>query len=61
MKQAAGFLLGLFLDPEDGNEVSPKHWLTFSGLHRIISKKRELFVVSVVCFGTVHIFRLVAD
>jgi hypothetical protein len=36
----AGFLLGLFFDPEDAR---PKHQLTFNGLHFDISQKIELF------------------
>jgi hypothetical protein len=36
-------LLGLFFDPEDGGDVSPKRKLTFNGLHGVISQKIELF------------------
>jgi hypothetical protein len=42
-KQSAGFLLGSFLNPEDGGDVPPKCRLTFNGLHGIISQKTELF------------------
>lgn len=33
----AGFLLGLRLDTFGGGDVSPKRWLTFTGLHNIVS------------------------
>jgi hypothetical protein len=39
----AGFLLGLFFDPED---IIPKLRLTFNGLHVSISKKIELFIAT---------------
>jgi hypothetical protein len=39
----AGFLLGLFFDPEDGSYVPPKRRLTFNRLHYVISQKIELF------------------
>jgi hypothetical protein len=40
----AGFLPGLFFDPEDaGDYVPPKHQLTFNRLHGVISQKIELF------------------
>jgi hypothetical protein len=39
----AGFLLGLFFDPEDGSDVPPKRRLTFSGVHGVISEKIILF------------------
>jgi hypothetical protein len=38
-------LLGLFLDPEDGGDVSPTRLLTFNELHVVISRKAEIFVI----------------
>jgi hypothetical protein len=38
----AGFLLGLFFNPEDGGDVPPKCLLTFDRLHFIISQMTEL-------------------
>jgi hypothetical protein len=41
----AGFLPGLFFDPEDGYDMFfPKRRLTFNGLHGVISNKIELFM-----------------
>jgi hypothetical protein len=40
----AGFLLGLFFDPEDGSDVPPKRWLTFKGLHGTITQKQVFFL-----------------
>jgi hypothetical protein len=41
----AGFLLGLFSDPEEGgNMFLPKRWLTFNGLHGFITCKTQLFI-----------------
>jgi hypothetical protein len=40
----AGFLLGLFFDPEDGGDVPKKRRLTFNGLHSVIAQKIELFI-----------------
>jgi hypothetical protein len=37
-----GFLLGLFLDPEDGGDIPPKRRLAFNGLHGVISQKTKL-------------------
>jgi hypothetical protein len=37
-----GFLLGLFVNPEDVGDVPPKHELTFSALHSFISQKTSL-------------------
>jgi hypothetical protein len=42
------FLLGLFFNPEDGCDVSPRHRLTYSGLHGVIYQKTELFVTTAV-------------
>jgi hypothetical protein len=45
----AGFLLALFFDPEDGGDMFPrKHWLTFNGLHGVISQKTVLFITTAV-------------
>jgi hypothetical protein len=44
----AGFLLGLFFDPEDGGDVPPKRRLTFNGLYGVISQKIGLFKKSPV-------------
>jgi hypothetical protein len=40
----AGFLLGLFFDPEDGGDVSPKQQLTYNALHDVISQKTEVLI-----------------
>jgi hypothetical protein len=40
----AGFLFGLFFDPENGGDVPPKSHLTFTGLRGIMSQKIELFI-----------------
>jgi hypothetical protein len=45
--KAGGNLLGLF-DPEDGGDVSPKHWLTFNGPHGVISQKIVLLISTAV-------------
>jgi hypothetical protein len=43
------FLLGLFFDPEDGGDMFPQNvYLTFNGLHGIVSQKRELFITTAV-------------
>jgi hypothetical protein len=42
----AGFLLGIFFDPEDGGDVPPKRRLTFNGLHGVISQKIVLFIAT---------------
>jgi hypothetical protein len=43
----AGFLLGLFFDPEDGGSIFiPKRPLTFNGLHGVISQKIYLFIIT---------------
>jgi hypothetical protein len=44
----AGFLLGLFFDPEDGGDVPPKRRLTFNRLHGIISQKTVFFITTAV-------------
>jgi hypothetical protein len=36
------FLLGLFFDPEDGDDVPPKRPMTLNGLHSVISQKMAL-------------------
>jgi hypothetical protein len=38
-----GFLLGLFFDPEEGEDMSSETSLTFNGIHGVISQKIELF------------------
>jgi hypothetical protein len=40
----SGFLLGLFLHPEDWRGNPPKLRLTFAGLHGLISQKTEHFL-----------------
>lgn len=35
--------VGYFFNPEDGSDIPLKHWLTFSGLHCVISQKIELY------------------
>jgi hypothetical protein len=43
----AGFLLGLFFDPEDGsNMFFPKRRLTFNGLRGVIFREKELFTIT---------------
>jgi hypothetical protein len=37
-----GLLLDLRFNPEDGGDTHPKYWLTFSGLHGVISEAIEL-------------------
>jgi hypothetical protein len=44
----AGFLLGLFFDPRDGDDVLPKRRLTLTELHGVISQKTELFITTAV-------------
>jgi hypothetical protein len=40
----AGFLLGLFFNPEDGGDMFFRNvGLTFNGLHGLISQKIKLF------------------
>jgi hypothetical protein len=39
-------LLGLFFDPKDGGDMLLQNMLTFSGLHGVISRKIELFMMS---------------
>jgi hypothetical protein len=41
VERRAGFLLGLFFDPEDGSDM-----LTFNGLHGVISQNIILFIFS---------------
>jgi hypothetical protein len=41
-----GFFIGVFFDPEDGGNVFFEKWLTYSGLHGIISQKVELFITT---------------
>jgi hypothetical protein len=42
----AGFLLGLLLDPEDGEDILPKYLVTFTELHAVIFQKIERFVAT---------------
>jgi hypothetical protein len=44
----AGFLLGLFFDPEDGDDVPLKPRLIFNGLHGVISQKIVFFITTAV-------------
>jgi hypothetical protein len=44
----AGFLLGLFFDPEDGGDMFLQNVLTFNGLHGVIFQKIELFINTAV-------------
>jgi hypothetical protein len=45
----AGFLLGLFFDPEDGGGHVPlKHQSIFIALHGVISEMTELFKTTTV-------------
>jgi hypothetical protein len=45
----AGFLLGLFFDPEDGWQYVPlKRWLTFNRLQGVITQKIVLFITTTV-------------
>jgi hypothetical protein len=45
----AGFLLGLFFDPEEGGDMFlPKRLLTFSGLHGVISHEIARFITTAV-------------
>jgi hypothetical protein len=44
----AGFLLGIFFDPEDGDDVHPKRRLTFNGLYGFISQKVVFFITTAV-------------
>jgi hypothetical protein len=45
----AGFLLGLFFDPEDEcYHVPLKYQLTSSGLHGVVSQKIEPFITTAV-------------
>jgi hypothetical protein len=45
----AGFLLGLFVDPEDGVDMfPPKRRLTLNRLHGVISQKTVLFITTAV-------------
>jgi hypothetical protein len=41
----AGFLLGLFFDPEDGGAMLLQY---ISGLHSVISQKMDLFITTAV-------------
>jgi hypothetical protein len=41
------FLFGLFLDFEDGGlYVRPKYWLTFNGLHEVMSQMLEPSIIT---------------
>jgi hypothetical protein len=44
----AGFLLGLFFDPEDEGDVPPKRPLTYSGLHGDISQKIIILFILII-------------
>jgi hypothetical protein len=45
----AGFLLGLFADPEDGGGISPPRcYMTFNGTRGVISQKTVPFVATAV-------------
>jgi hypothetical protein len=44
----AGFLLGLFLDPEDGKDVSPKRWSISNILYSDIPQEKGLFIPTAV-------------
>jgi uncharacterized membrane protein len=44
----AGFLLRLYISPEDGDDVSQKGLLTFNGLHGVVAQKIVLFVTTVL-------------
>jgi hypothetical protein len=48
----AGFLLGLFFDPEVGGFFPPKRRLNFNGLHGVISQKTVLFRLLFLCFSS---------
>jgi hypothetical protein len=39
-------LLGLFVEPEDEGDVSPKRGWTFNGLHGVVSKETVLFITT---------------
>jgi hypothetical protein len=42
-------LLGLFFGPEDGGDMFPRNiWLTFNGLHGVISQKFIFFITTAV-------------
>jgi hypothetical protein len=44
-----GVLLGLFFNPEDGGDMIPQNvYLTFNGLHGIVSQKTGLFITTAV-------------
>jgi hypothetical protein len=41
----AGFLLGLFLDPDDGGDIFLRNvWSALNGLHGVISQKIAHFI-----------------
>jgi hypothetical protein len=40
-----GYLFGLLVVIEDGGDVTPKRWLTFNGLHKVISQEKKLFLL----------------
>jgi hypothetical protein len=45
----AGFLPGLFFNPEDGSNITLlKCQMTFNGLHSITSQKTELLITTTV-------------
>jgi hypothetical protein len=49
----AGFLLGLFIDPEDRGNMFCQCQFTFSRLHSVIPQKVELFIYNMfskICF-----------
>jgi hypothetical protein len=49
VESSAGSLHGLFFDPEDGGHMYlRKVWLTFNGLHGIISQELVVFITTAV-------------
>jgi hypothetical protein len=44
----AVFVFGLFFDPDDGGDVSPKRQLNFNVLHGVIYQKILFFITTAV-------------